>query len=45
MTGPAAPVAVPVLSLLGGMIGSVAGDWLAREIVDITYVEEGIWGY
>ncbi|QNL45789.1 PE/PPE C-terminal domain-containing protein [Oscillibacter hominis] len=40
MTGPAAPVAVPVLSLLGGMIGSAAGDWLAREIVDITYVED-----
>lgn len=40
MTGPAAPVAIPVLSIMGGVGGSFAGDYLAKWVVDITYVED-----
>lgn len=39
-TGPAAPFAIPILSLLGGVIGSIGGSRLAEYIVDITYIEE-----
>lgn len=42
MTGPAAPIAIPVLSLAGGIGGSFAGDYLAKWVVDITYVEDCI---
>lgn len=40
MTGPAAPIAIPVLSLVGGIGGSFTGDYLAKWVVDITYVED-----
>lgn len=40
MTGPAAPIAIPVLSLVGGIGGSFAGDYLAKWVIDITYVED-----
>ncbi|MCI9331134.1 MAG: hypothetical protein HFG05_03025 [Oscillibacter sp.] len=40
MTGPAAPIAIPILSILGGIGGSFAGDYLAKWVVDITYVED-----
>ena len=33
-----APVAVPILSLVGGAVGAFAGDALAKWVVDITYV-------
>lgn len=35
-----APVAVPILSLVGGAVGAFAGDALAKWVVDITYVGE-----
>ena len=35
-----APVAVPILSLAGGVVGAFAGDALAKLVVDITYVGE-----
>ena len=38
-TGPAAPFAIPILSLAGGIVGSIGGSHLAEYIVDITYVE------
>lgn len=40
MTGPAAPIAIPILSIAGGIGGSFAGDYLAKWVVDITYVED-----
>lgn len=40
MTGPAAPIAIPILSIMGGIGGSFAGDYLAKWVVDITYVED-----
>lgn len=42
MTGPAAPVTISILSIMGGIGGSFAGDYLAKWVVDITYVEDGI---
>lgn len=38
--GPLAPVAIPVLSIIGGIVGAFAGGRLAEYIVDITYVED-----
>ena len=35
-----APVAVTILSLVGGAVGAFAGDALAKWVVDITYVGE-----
>lgn len=40
LTGPAAPIAIPILSIAGGIGGSFAGDYLAKWVVDITYVED-----
>lgn len=40
MAGPAAPIAIPVLSIVGGIGGSFAGNYLAKWVVDITYVED-----
>lgn len=39
LTGPAAPIAIPILSLAGGVIGSWGGDKLGKLVVDITCVE------
>ncbi|WP_369281984.1 hypothetical protein [Oscillibacter sp. GMB15532] len=39
-TGPAAFIAVPVLSLAGGIVGALGGDALGRYIVDITCTED-----
>lgn len=38
--GPAAPIAVPVLSLVCGIGGALGGDALGRYIVDITCTED-----
>ena len=35
-TGPVAPIAIPVLGLIGGIAGSFAGDRLGKYVVDIT---------
>ena len=40
LTGPYALVAIPVLGLVGGIVGSIGGDALAKWIVDITWAEE-----
>lgn len=40
LTGPAAHVAIPALSIIGGITGSFLGDFLAGKVVDITYVED-----
>ena len=39
-TGPLAPIAIPVLSLAGGIAGSFGGDALGKWVVDITCIEE-----
>lgn len=39
-TGPAAPFAIPVLAIAGGVIGSVGGSRLADFLIDITNLEE-----
>jgi phage tail tape-measure protein len=37
---PFAPIAVPVLSFVGGIAGAFVGDALSKYIIDITYVGE-----
>jgi len=39
-TGPAAPIVIPVLTLVGGTVGAILVSRLSKCIVDITYVEE-----
>lgn len=40
MTGPLAPIAIPILSVIGGISGTFGGDKLASWVVDITYAED-----
>ena len=39
-TGPAAPIVIPVLTLVGGTVGAILVSRLSKYIVDITYVED-----
>lgn len=39
-TGPAAPIVIPVLALVGGTVGAILVSRLSKYIVDITYVED-----
>ncbi|WP_312941474.1 hypothetical protein [Oscillibacter sp.] len=39
-TGPAAPIVIPILSLVGSIGGAIGGDALGRYIVDITCTED-----
>ncbi len=39
-TGPAAPFAIPILAIAGGVIGSVGGSRLADYLIDITNMED-----
>ena len=38
-TGPAAPSAIPVLAIVGGIGGAFTGDAIARWVVDVTGIE------
>lgn len=40
LTGAAAPFAIPILSLVGGIASAFGGDALGQWVVDITYVGE-----
>lgn len=40
MAGPFAPVAVPVLALVGGGLGAWCGDEFAKWVVHITCTEK-----
>lgn len=39
-TGPAAPFAIPILAVAGGILGSVGSSRLADFLIDITNLEE-----
>ena len=40
VTGPAAPIVIPVLTLVGGTVGAIFASRLSKYIVNITYVED-----